>query len=245
MEDVSTQLENAARTAGLRGIRRYTRFLDPAQAREAARLAQRHGVALSLWGGYPDAERTIGCFSAHGDEPAAAEYPVVCLHACCAQRFFTITHRDMLGAFMALGLTRDTVGDIILSDVDIYLFATAATADFIAGALTSAGKASLRFEALDEVPLMPLPRGETFHAVISSLRLDAVLAAAYRLSRSEAAEAIRAGGVKLDYLPCERTDAPVAEGALLSLRGNGRVRLQEIGGATRKQRICVTFFRYE
>ena len=245
MEDVSAQLENAARTASLRSIRRYTRFLDPAQAQEAAQLARHCGVTLSLWGGYPGAERAVGCFSAQGDEPKEAEYPVACLHARCSQRFFTITHRDLLGAFMALGLTRDTVGDIILSEADVYLFATAATAEFIAGALTSAGKASLRFEVLDEAPPMPPPRGETFHAVISSLRLDAVLAAAYRLSRGEAAEVIRAGSVKLNHLPCERTDAPVTEGALLSLRGRGRVRLQEIGGTTRKQRIGVTFFRYE
>lgn len=245
MEDVSTQLENAARTTSLQGIRRYTRFLDPAQAQEAARLARRYGVELSLWGGYPDAERTVACFSAQEDAPQRAEFPVICLHARYTQRFLTITHRDLLGAFMALGLTRDTVGDIILSDADIFLFAAAATAEFIAGALTSAGRASLHFEILDEIPSMPSPRGETFHAVISSLRLDAVLAAAYRLSRSEAAEAIRAGGVKLDHLPCERTDAPVAEGALLSLRGRGRVRLQVVGGTTRKQRIGVTFFRYE
>lgn len=92
---------------------------------------------------------------------------------------------------------------------------------------------------------MPPPRGETFGAVVSSLRLDAVLAAAYHLSRSEAAEAIRTGSVKLNHLPCERTDAPVPEGALLSLRGRGRVRLAQIGGTTRKQRIGVTFFRYE
>ena len=245
MEDVSTQLENAARTAGLRGIRRYTRFLDPAQAAEAARLARQYGVELSLWGGYPEAERAVACFSPQGDAPQEVEYPVVCLHARCSQRFFTITHRDLLGAFMALGLTRDTVGDIILSDADIYLFAAAATAEFIAGALTSAGRVSLRFEALDEAPPMPPPRGETFGAVVSSLRLDAVLAAAYHLSRSEAAEAIRAGSVKLNHLPCERTDAPVTEGALLSLRGRGRVRLAQIGGTTRKQRIGVTFFRYE
>ena len=245
MEDVSTQLQNAAKTASQRGIRRFTRFLDPAQAQEATRLAARCGVELSLWGGYEGAERTVACFSAPGDAPETAEYPVVCLHARCAQRFFSITHRDILGAFMALGLTRDTVGDIILSDADIFLFTAAATADFIAGALTSAGRASLRFEVLDAVPPMPSPRGETFCAVVSSLRLDAVLAAAYRLSRSEAAEAIRAGNVKLDYLPCERTDAPVSEGSLLSLRGRGRIRLQEISGRTRKQRIGVTFFRYE
>ena len=91
---------------------------------------------------------------------------------------------------------------------------------------------------------MPEPRGQAFSAAISSMRLDAVLAAAYKLSRSEAAEAIRSGLVKVDHLPCTQTDARVEEGALLSLRGKGRVRLVSMLGTTRKQRISVSFFRY-
>lgn len=245
MEDVSKALENAARTAGLRGIRRFTRFLDPAQALEAAQLARHYDVELSLWGGYEGAERTIGCFYLQGDAPEAKDYPLVCLRARYAQRFVSVTHRDLLGAFMALGLTRDTVGDIILSDADVFLFAYTATAEVVASSLTSAGRASLHFERLDEVPKLPEPGGQAFSAVVSSLRLDAVLAAAYRLSRHEAAEAIRAGSVKLNHLLCERVDASVAEGALLSLRGSGRVKLTQIGGVTRKQRIGVSFFRYE
>ena len=43
----------------------------------------------------------------------------------------------------------------------------------------------------------------------------------------------------------ERVDAPLHEGALLSLRGRGRTRLCSIGGTTRKQRIGITIFRYE
>ena len=90
MEDACALLENAARTASLRGIRRYTRFLDPAEAHEAAALARRYGVALSLWGGHEGAERAVGCFHEPGDEPQTAEYPVICLHARCVQRFFSI-----------------------------------------------------------------------------------------------------------------------------------------------------------
>ncbi|MDY5513913.1 MAG: YlmH/Sll1252 family protein [Candidatus Ventricola sp.] len=168
----------------------------------------------------------------------------MCLHARFASRFCTLTHRDLLGAFMALGLTRDSVGDMIIEDADIFLFVSAAVADYVAGSLTSAGRASLRFEVMEEIPPMPEPRGQAFSAVISSMRLDAVLAAAYKLSRSEAAEAIRSGLVKVDHLPCTQTDARVEEGALLSLRGKGRVRLVSMLGTTRKQRISVSFFRY-
>ena len=72
-----------------------------------------------------------------------------------------------------------------------------------------------------------------------------MLAAAYRLSRSEAADSIRAGLVKVNYLACDRVDLPLQEGALLSMRGRGRVRLLSVDGTTRKQRIGITLFRYE
>lgn len=146
---------------------------------------------------------------------------------------------------MALGLTRDSIGDIIIVDSDIYLFVVAQTADFIAQSMNSAGKVPLRFEPIDGEIQIPEPKGICFHDTLSSMRLDAVIASAYRLSRSEASELIRAGLVKLNHIPCERVDAAVAEGAMLSVRGRGRIQLRKIEGLTRKQRIGVTFFRYE
>ena len=146
---------------------------------------------------------------------------------------------------MALGLTRDSIGDIIIVDSDIYLFVMAQTADFIMQGMHSAGKATLRFEPVTGEIRIPEPRGSCFHDTLSSLRLDAVVASAYRLSRNESGDVIRAGLVKLNHLPCDRVDTAVEEGAMLSVRSKGRIKLQKIEGLTRKQRIGVTFFRYE
>lgn len=244
-EDSLKTLEGAARFAAAKGLNRFTRFLDPAQRAEAEQIARASGVAFDSFGGYPQAERAIGCFHPYDVEIKAEDYPLVCLHARYASRFCTLTHRDLLGAFMALGLTRDSVGDMIIEYEDIFLFVSETVAGYVSDSLTSVGRASLRFEALAEIPPMPEPKGQAFSSVVSSLRLDAVLAAAYKLSRSEASEAIRAGLVKVDHLPCSQTDARVEEGALLSLRGKGRVRFVSSLGTTRKQRISVSFFRYE
>jgi RNA-binding protein YlmH len=119
---------------------------------------------------------------------------------------------------MSLGLTRACIGDIIIVEDDIYLFVHAQTAEFIAQSMTSAGRTSLAFHALEVIPPMPDPAGTRFSAVVSSLRLDGVLAAAYKLSRNESAELIRAGMVKVNHLVCERTDFAVKEDTLLSLR---------------------------
>ena len=93
---------------------------------------------------------------------------------------------------------------IIVSD-RVYLFAHEQTASFVAMSLTSAGRTSFKFEELDVLPDIPEPEGTSFSSVVSSLRLDAMLAAAYRLSRNEAASYIRSGMVKVNHLPEERT----------------------------------------
>ena len=244
MDETDKLLLNAARFVSRTGLVKYTRFLDPSQAASAAALARQEGVFFSSYGGYDRAERQIGCFHAEPVRPDEQEYPLVCLGSRFPSRFSSISHRDLLGAFMSLGLTRDCVGDIIIVEDNVYLFASDSTASYIASGLTSAGRTPLQFSVLTQAPVIPEPEGEQFSAVISSMRLDAVLAAAYKLSRNESAEVIRAGLVKLDHIPCERIDAQVSEGALLSLRGRGRIRLQSVNGLTRKQRIGVTFFRF-
>ena len=244
-EEKREALTDAARLAAKRGISRFTRFLDPAEAALATQAAREQGVCCTLWGGYDEAERAIACFHPPEELALPEHFPLVCLHCRIQTRFGTISHRDLLGAFMALGLTRSCIGDMIISDADVYLFSTEEMAPYIASSLTSAGRVPLSLCVLAEIPAMPAPRGTTFPGVVSSLRLDAVLACAYRLSRSEAADCIRAGLVKVDHLPCERVDMTLHEGAVLSVRGRGRVRLAAVGGMTRKQRIGITLFRYE
>lgn len=244
MDELAKSIENAAKLAGGKGLIRFTRFLDPAQLAECAALAVEYGAAFDSFGGYEGAERQIGCFFPKGDIVNHTEYPLVCLHSRYSSRFCSISHRDLLGSFMALGLTRSCIGDIIIVGSDIYLFADEKTADYIVASMTGAGRAVLCFSRLSVVPPMPEPAGESFSCIVSSMRLDAVLAGAYRLSRSEAQDAIRAGLVKVDHLVCMRVDALTKENTLLSLRGKGRVRLKSIDGTTRKQRIGITLFRY-
>lgn len=245
MEESLKSLENAAKLAGEKGLVRFSRFLDPAQAVQAGQFAREYGAQVALWGGYDRAERVIACFHPHHEQIDECMYPVVCLHSRYSEKFNSLSHRDLLGSFMSLGLTRSCLGDIIIVGADIYLFAHIQTADFIAQSMVSAGKTPLRFCALDEVPAMPEPQGTRFSAVVSSLRLDGVIAAAYRVSRSESAEIIRSGLVKVDHMVCERVDTAVREGTLFSIRGKGRIRLVSVDGTTRKQRIGITFFRYE
>lgn len=71
------------------------------------------------------------------------------------------------------------------------------------------------------------------------MRLDAVTAGMFGLSRSSAAEFIAAGDVSLNYSQCMKADAAVKEGDIISLRGKGKGDVGAEGGMSRKGRLFV------
>ena len=75
---------------------------------------------------------------------------------------------------------------------------------------------------------------------VQSARLDAVTAGLFHLSRTAAAERVRIGDVHLNYELCQRPDAAVQPGDIISLRGSGKAQLTEAGGQSRKGRVFLS-----
>ena len=125
-----------------------------------------------------------------------------------------------------------------------YLFCVPEVADYIAANLESAGRATVKVEIAGEAPEVKPPQGELMRVTVQQERLDALLAAACRLSRAEAQRLIAAGLVKLNHEPNLHADARLAEGDLISARGYGRVQVRAFEGESRRGRRVVTVFRY-
>lgn len=238
---VMRRLDELATRVSRTGIPTFTMFLSPAEAGWAQASANRQRVSVSFGGGYEDAERVIACF--HDDFEAPEEYPIVALELTWPHQSAP-GHRDVLGSVMGLGIKRSCVGDIVLQAERGYLFAERQMADHIAQSLLSAGRTRLQIRPMDELPELEPPKGVEKHDTASSLRLDAVVAAGLDLSRGDAAELITAGHVKLRHLPTERTDARVQEGDAISVRGYGRLVVEEVGNPTKKGRLPLRLIRY-
>ena len=225
----------------------FTRFLEPSALPAVNAAAAHAGVEVALWGGYDGAERCMAAFYDE-DPPGAGEWPMAALRLQWNGRFANPGHRDLLGAVMSLGIERETTGDIAMGTYRdapcAYLFALAEVADYIAANLDSAGRASLKVCVATEEPALLPPEGESLRLTVQQQRLDAVLAAACRLSRSEAQRLIAAGLVKLNHVPQLRPDARLNEGDLISARGYGRVRVTAFQGESRRGRQVVQVFRY-
>ena len=233
------------------GIRKnilsHTGFLSPRE-QQMAQFLFGDAPGLHFFGGHPDTERNMLVYLPDYLEESCLmedDSPVVCIHA----DFYkdnAPTHRDFLGALMGSGITRECIGDIWVSSNACDFFVTTEIADYILQNFESAGRTSLK---LSRIPLIqtnpPEERYTEIRDTVASVRLDSILSSGFRISRSAAADYISAGRAAVDGLPCEKADKAVNEGAKLSVRGLGKIRLYQIGHTTKKGRISVVFHRYE
>jgi len=234
-------------TAGQRrNIPVSTCFLSLREQAMATRLLGA-GAELVYFGGYENAERKMLCYLPSYLEKESlyeSDGPVVCLRAEFYEKDLA-SHRDFLGALMGAGIARETVGDICVGQGCAYLFLMAEIAPYVLQNLLSAGKAKLRMTQipLREAEIAP-PETREQKDTLASLRLDSVVSSGFRISRGAAAQAIAAGKAALDGLPCEKPDKLVCQGAVISLRGMGKIRLKTVGGETKKGRIAVVIEKF-
>ena len=234
-------------TAGIRkNIPANTCFLSPRKL-EMARYLFGDVPGLYAFGGYADAERKMLIYLPEYLEEDAlydSDSPCVCLRAGFYQAD-SPSHRDFLGALMGAGIGRETVGDICVGKSQCDFLVTAEMAPHLLQSFTSAGRAKLH---LSQIPLtqaqIPEPEVREIKDTLASLRLDSVISSGFRIGRSLASQYISAGKASIDGLPCEKPDKPVAEGSRVSVRGLGKIRLVQINGKTKKDRISVVIHRY-
>ena len=233
--------------AGIRkNIPANTGFLSPRE-QEMARFLFGQQDGLYTFGGYDSAERKMLVFLPdylEEDSLYGEDSPVCCMRA----RFYQenpLSHRDFLGALMGAGISRETVGDICVSKASCDFFVTREIAPYILQNFTGAGRTKLHLEeiALQDV-LVPDPEVKEIRDTLASLRLDSVISAGFRVGRSQAAQYVTAGKAAIDGLPCEKPDKAVEEGAKISVRGLGKIKLKSVNGQTKKGRISVVIDRY-
>jgi len=217
-----------------------SKFLTPAESQSVSEhFLRRKDAILNIDGGFEGAERTRAVFT----NPDWGEYERAGLFTALKvvhRPQDTLSHRDILGALMALGIERETVGDIIIDEAVAALVCLPELGGYIMENFTKAGRVGLEVSviSLDELPAREeelIIKTDT----VASSRLDAVLSAAFGMSRTKAAELIAAGRVSFNHQVCLRTDKEVSVDSLLSVRGLGRAKLLEIGGLSRKGRSFI------
>ena len=156
-----------------------------------------------------------------------------------------LSHRDYLGAILGLGIERDRIGDIIPHESGAYSIVGASMIPYIRSQLLTIGR--YQKVVVEEVPLSHLtiikPKTKEINTTVSALRMDAVTAAAFGLSRSECTKLIQGEKAKRNGVSVSSSEL-LSEGDTITLRGYGKAKLKIINGYTKKERLHITIEKY-
>ncbi len=192
-------------------------------------------------GGYTDAQRQKVIFPKTAEDDFS---DIVALRSPVDMRFREITHRDLLGALMALQIQRNRLGDMWVDAEKqrLILYTDSLTARFIVHELHRVGKAETAFEEMAEHPIRQR-RIQEIRCTISSLRMDCVVAALAHTSRQQAKKMIALGMVQLDHRILEKAETVCNNNGTISIRGIGRFMFIQVCGVTRKNRLTAVFHK--
>ncbi|WP_106627077.1 YlmH family RNA-binding protein [Selenomonas massiliensis] len=225
---------------------RISPFLDPYGQEIAETIcANCDGIQLDFDGGYVGAERQRAMLR-HRDFAGTPDgFSIACVEAAWNGQFARLTHRDVLGAVMGLGIERELIGDILPAADTAKIICDAKIADFIVNNLTMIGAVGVKTVRGDVADIAPREeRTKEIRATVASLRLDSIVAAGFGISRSRAADDIAADKVKLNWQSAASASKTIKEGDVLSMRGRGRVEVTEVRGQTKKGRTVVVLNRF-
>ena len=232
--------EDLLRRCEKNGVLTATNFLTPAERFRLERWAKTQpGCRMVFSGGHPDCERTVGFFLPDYLEEEWLPLDEHIRAFELSAPFGSPGHRDYLGALLGMGIGRERLGDIWVRSNTATVFCLPGVEKHLLS-IDKVGRIAVRARSLSLYEISS-PEREVKEKSFSvqSLRLDAIVGGLFNVSRTEAARQIEAGAVSLNYEICDKCDATIHEGDVLSLRGKGKGRITGLGGTSRKGRQFI------
>lgn len=225
----------------------FTDFLGLCEQSALAEvLSKNRYLKPTLFGGVEGAERYMACFGDEEEIGYPTTFPIVTLKVAPVSQKFAdkLTHRDILGSLMSLGIERDKLGDIVLVENVAYVFVHEDIAEYIIGALARVKNTEVRTEITDSLPKESLYKTENRTVQISSERLDAVIAKVYHLSRDDAQMLFRRSLVYVGGKECQSLSYTPKVGDKVTVRGYGRFVYNGVIGLSKKGKLNVEVLVY-
>lgn len=240
MTEKQKRFEELAQRANDREYTVFSDFLGLSEISEIS--AMRFSVPVTLWGGYENAERCVACFGDREYFADKSDYPIKCILIKPVNPKFAdnLSHRDFLGSLMGLGIRREVLGDIIISENKGYLFCLETIADYIIENLTQVRHTTVECELTENIPTNILPQPENLEIIVSSERLDVIVSAIYKMSRSQVLPIFHTEKVFVNGIVKTSPSATLNVGDKVSVRGFGRFIYNGVLRHTKKDRLVIS-----
>lgn len=200
-------------------------------------------------GGFNEAERKILCFCGNYmiKDDKEIVFPISCIHIVPNSPKFSdkLSHRDILGAVLNLGIDRGKIGDIILDNKESYIFCSSSIHDFIIMELSRIKHTVVSASLIDIRNFEYKPNLRPITGTVTSIRLDSILSLAFRGSRTSLTRLIAGGKVFVNSKNILSNSYILKENDIISVRGYGKFIYSGETNRTKKGRLSVRILLYE
>lgn len=222
-----------------------TQFLDPYhQSIVKSVIGHQDEVQVLENGGFIHSESQRMIIAPYFYEIEKEDFEIVVCKIIYAKNFEKLTHRDILGALMSIGIKRKLFGDIVEKDKDFYLAVDQHIYEYLKDHLSMIKRSKVKFVEWDEeIEVKNDYLVKSF--IVSSFRLDKIISSFYKISRQKAAEFIRAGHVKVNHKPVEQINYLCNNKDIISFKKHGRVMFVDCNKQTRSDNYVVEGYFYK
>ena len=239
------RLLDLSRQADRKGIVLFSDFLNLNELNIYHQSEKLFATRTECFGGIPCAERQMIAFL-----PDALyydwEYPITALKITPPYPKFAerLGHRDILGSLMQLGIDRCKLGDILVGEQEAYLLCEETVADYFAEHLEKIRHTLVKVEPCSLTDLKVTQEFQSQDGIVTSDRIDAVIACVYHLSRSQASLLLRQEKVFVSGKLMQNPSYTCHADDIISARGYGRFIYRGEYGTTGKGRLKIHYDLY-
>ena len=221
-----------------------TKFLDEGELSSLLN-ANHNQYPLKIFGGYDNAERVRVIIGEDDNNISNSDFEIAILKLEYPKKFVKINHRNVLGTIMSLGIMRNTIGDIIITDDDnalIYVLVIKEMVEYLKQNLTSINNYPVKIKEVefDELKSVKLKDALEKTYIISSMRIDVILSNIIGVSRNEINSFFDEKRVLVNHQICMNRHYEYKTGDLISVRKFGRIIIDDNIKTTKKNNLVIS-----
>lgn len=238
-----SKIEDSIRICEKNNIPKFSCFLDLRQQKLASYQANSMSLTnYMFFGGFEDSERKMfGVFPDYIVDYKNA-FPIDVIKIEHSRK---ILHRDILGTLMSIGVKRETIGDILVNENCSFVFAVTNMTEHIFNNISKIANVGVKLSLCDYSDvIIPENRFIKGTVIVSSLRLDCVVAALSNLSRADSAGLIQAEKVSVNGEIIKSVSKCISQKDVVSIRSFGKFIIGETEHVTKKGRLVLSYKKY-
>lgn len=233
----------------------FSNFLDMNELNIFRQTAKELYSSFELSGGYEYAERQMIAFIPDALSSCAGEgmgngslweFPIAAIQITPAHPKYAerLTHPDVLGALMNLGIKREMLGDILIKDNEIIVLCVDTISAYLVENCHKIRHTQVKLTSIPVGDFQFTPKKVTKEGLVTSFRLDTIIADVWKLTRSNAQKIIFEGNAFVNSQKISKNDYYCQNKDVISVRHYGKFELETTDITSKKGKIKCRYNIY-